>query len=193
MSTQAPTYFRLIHGWNIGMAGLFSGFPLLFKLTFSIAFSAFIDYLLRSNRMTRTNARKFGSFLSTIGQGICVLALAYSGTNQTMAVIWYAVAHTLHGSGPAGPLATKVDLSPNFAGVIFGITATVTATTGYITPYIVGLLTLNNVSTHIVTEFGLFFTTVFVFITANSSAVAIYIFDISKCINCGWHLFSCVW
>lgn len=63
MITQAPTYFRFIHGWGIEMVGILSGLPHLLRIGFSIVFSHYGDYLLTTNKMSRTNVRKLATFV----------------------------------------------------------------------------------------------------------------------------------
>jgi hypothetical protein len=62
MLTQAPTFFRYIHGWGLEMTGILSGIPHLCRFIFALGFSFFGDYLLRSNKLSRTNVRKLGTF-----------------------------------------------------------------------------------------------------------------------------------
>lgn len=62
--TQAPTYFRFIHGWGIEMTGILSGLPHLLRVGFSIVFSNFGDYLLSNNKMSRNNVRRLATFFS---------------------------------------------------------------------------------------------------------------------------------
>ena len=66
--TQAPTYFRFIHGWGIEMTGILSGFPHLLRAGFSIIFSTFADYLLSSERMSRNNVRRLATFFCKFSQ-----------------------------------------------------------------------------------------------------------------------------
>lgn len=61
---QAPSYFRLVHGWGIEMTGVLSGLPHLLRVIFSMCISVVCDHLLTTNKMSRTNVRKFASFLS---------------------------------------------------------------------------------------------------------------------------------
>lgn len=61
---QAPSYFSLVHGWGIEMTGILSGLPHLLRVIFSYFVSILCDHLLTTNKMTRTNVRKFASFLS---------------------------------------------------------------------------------------------------------------------------------
>lgn len=64
--TQAPTYFRFIHGWGIEMTGILSGLPHFLRVAFSIVFSNFGDYLLSSNNMSRNNVRRLATFVSMV-------------------------------------------------------------------------------------------------------------------------------
>jgi hypothetical protein len=62
--TQAPTYFRFIHGWGIEMTGFLSGFPHLLRVVFSISFSRFSDRMLTKGKMSRNNVRRLATFCS---------------------------------------------------------------------------------------------------------------------------------
>lgn len=61
---QAPSYFRLVHGWGIEMTGILSGLPHLLRVVFSLFVSMLCDHLLESNKMSRTNVRKLATFFS---------------------------------------------------------------------------------------------------------------------------------
>lgn len=56
-----------------------------------------------------------------IVNGIFIICLAFSGCESIAAVIFMTLATTVHGSVSTGPLASIVDLAPNFAGIILGI------------------------------------------------------------------------
>ena len=51
-----------------------------------------------------------------------------------------------HGAVSSGPLASIVDIAPNYAGIVLGISGAIGVLPGFISPYIVGILTLGNVS-----------------------------------------------
>lgn len=61
LMTQAPTYFKIIHGWDIQMTGFFSGIPQLARVIIALLTSTFADYLLNNNTMSRTNVRKMAT------------------------------------------------------------------------------------------------------------------------------------
>nr|CAD7402567.1 unnamed protein product [Timema cristinae] len=56
--TQAPTYLYYIHGWDIQMTGILSGIPHIMRVVFAFVMSIVCDYLLRTNKMSRTSVRK---------------------------------------------------------------------------------------------------------------------------------------
>ncbi|XP_030388374.1 sialin isoform X2 [Scaptodrosophila lebanonensis] len=122
LMTQAPTYFRVIHHWNIRATGFLSGLPHLMRMLFAYVFSIFADYLLRTDRMSRTNVRKLATAVCCLVKGLVVLALAYFGYNATAAIVLVTMATMFHGAVSSGPLASVVDLSPNYAGISLGQT-----------------------------------------------------------------------
>jgi hypothetical protein len=75
-----------------------------------------------------------------------MLALAYSGCDYTWAVVWLSAAVAMNGSVSTGPLASMVDISPNYASVILGIVNSIVALVGFLTPAVVGQLTYQNVT-----------------------------------------------
>ncbi|KAL1394645.1 hypothetical protein pipiens_011801 [Culex pipiens pipiens] len=142
--TQAPSYFNYIHGWDIKMTGLLSGIPHLCRMIFAYFFSMMGDYLLRNNLMSRTNVRKMGGASCCVLNGIFVLGLAYSGCHSTAAILFLTLATMAHGAVSTGPLANIVDMSPKYAGILLGISGMIGVIPGFVSPIIVGILTLGN-------------------------------------------------
>lgn len=110
MMTQAPTYFRLIHGWNVQMTGLLSGIPHLCRMIFAFVFSIFLDSLLKNQKLSRTNARRFAGGMSTVVNGLFVIGLAYSGSSSTAAIVFLTLSTAVHGTVSSGQLASLIDI-----------------------------------------------------------------------------------
>uniref|UniRef100_A0A1B6KSQ5 Major facilitator superfamily (MFS) profile domain-containing protein n=1 Tax=Graphocephala atropunctata TaxID=36148 RepID=A0A1B6KSQ5_9HEMI len=144
LMTQAPTYFSVILGWNIRMAGIWSGIPHLCRWLFALSFGIFADYLLRNKKLSRTNVRKLAVLFSNVLQGLLVIGLAYSGCNSTAAILFLVLGTGVHGAVTSGPLSNVVDISPNFASVLQGVVGLVTNTPGFVSAYLVGELTFEN-------------------------------------------------
>lgn len=146
LMTQAPTYFRTIHGWNLGMTGVLSGMPHLMRMLFAYGFSLLGDWLLTRELMSRTNVRKLAGTFSMIVSGCFVIGLAYCGWHPALAITMLVLATSVHGAVTTGPLANLVDISPNYSGITLGLTGLFAVLPGFISPYIVGQLTMNNVN-----------------------------------------------
>lgn len=94
-----------------------------------------------------------------------------------MAIVLITLATASQGAVSTGPLANIIDISPNYSGVILGLASLITTVAGIISPYIVGKLTVGNVSTkhNFYIDFLLFY---FLFdISANVATVAICVLD----------------
>nr|CAI5842781.1 unnamed protein product [Callosobruchus analis] len=94
LMTNGPSYFKFIHGWNIRETGFLSGLPHLLRMIWAYVFSHLGDYLLRSGRMSRSNVRKLATAVS---------------------IVFLTLAIAVHGAVSTGPLASIVDISPNYA------------------------------------------------------------------------------
>lgn len=79
-------------------------------------------------------------------KGIMVLALAFFGYDASAAVILVTLATMFHGALSSGPLASIIDMSPNYAGVVLGISTMIAVLPGFLSSYTVGILTLGNVN-----------------------------------------------
>ncbi|KAE9524732.1 hypothetical protein AGLY_014782, partial [Aphis glycines] len=119
LAAQAPSYFNFVLGLNIKQTGLWSGMPHFVRWVFAFGYS-------------------------NILQGFFILGLCYSGCNSLVAVIMLFSATAVNGAVSSGALAAVVDIAPNYAGVVLGIIGTVTATSGFISPLIVGYFTLHQ-------------------------------------------------
>ncbi|XP_012173723.2 sialin [Bombus terrestris] len=144
LMTQAPTYFNFIHGWNINATGLLSGAPHILRMIFSYYYSIMSDWLIRTNKMSLTSVRKLALFVCNGLHGIFILVLGYSGCHPTLAVVFMMAGTTVTGAISAGPLATFVDLSPNYASILLGFCGMIVIASGFISPAVVGILTNNN-------------------------------------------------
>ena len=78
--------------------------------------------------------------------GIFVLCLAYTGCNSVLAVVFLTSALAVHGAVSSGPLASLVDIAPNYAGITLGLVGMITVIPGFLSPFIVSYLTFENQS-----------------------------------------------
>ncbi|XP_049948274.1 sialin-like [Schistocerca serialis cubense] len=144
--TQAPTYFRNVHGWSVQKVGFFSGLPHVCRMILAISVGYLCDYLLSSGKLSVTNVRKLAGFIMNILQGLFMLGLAFSGCSSVMATICLTAALAMSGAESAGALSTYIDLSPNFSSVLVGIGNMICVTPGFMSAAVVGALTYKNQS-----------------------------------------------
>lgn len=128
------------------MTGILAGIPHVLRMIFAYMLSTLIDHILHHNWMSRNNARKLAGGISTLGNGLMVLVAAYAGCNSTVALVFLALANMLHGGISSGQLASLIDMGPNFSGITMGIASFFILWPGFVSPYVVGKITLGNVS-----------------------------------------------
>lgn len=95
--------------------------------------------------MSVTNVRKLACVFSNIMHGLFILTLSFSGSNEYLVIFNLISALAMSGALSSGALASIVDLAPNYAGVLQGINGTVVMCCISISPYIVGLITFQQV------------------------------------------------
>ncbi|XP_006620602.1 sialin isoform X2 [Apis dorsata] len=142
--THVPTYFSVIHGWNITMTGIISGAPHLLRMVFSYYYSVFSDWLITNKKMSVTNTRKLAVFVSLGMQGIFVCLLSFCGYYPVLAAIFMTSGVAVNGALSAGTLATLVDLSPNFASINLGFSGMIVLSLAFVPPIVTGLLTVDK-------------------------------------------------
>lgn len=145
--TQSPTYFKHIHGMSISLVGVISGIPYILKMIFGYLFAIFCDYFISTKKLSHGNARKLGMVFCSIVHGVFIVGIGCSGCDIILALVFLILAITVHGAVSAGSLASIIDMSPNFSGIILGISSVFSASTGFLSPIVVSYLTDDNVCT----------------------------------------------
>lgn len=79
--------------------------------------------------------------IASIGFGLFMLLASYAGLRQVTAICFILIAYGLQGSYFPSIRVNAIDLAPNYAGTLISITNGLGAITGFIGPYVAGLLT----------------------------------------------------
>jgi ACS family sodium-dependent inorganic phosphate cotransporter len=77
--------------------------------------------------------------------GFLMILQIFVGEDKTWAVCIFTFALFLAGAVTGGYLGNGLDIAPNFSGTIFGMANTLSSTGGFLSNYMVGMLTYNNV------------------------------------------------
>ncbi|RWS19996.1 putative inorganic phosphate cotransporter-like protein, partial [Leptotrombidium deliense] len=143
---QLPTYFDTILGFNIKENGFLSAIPYLAQAVCGWIVSYILDSLIKRNVMKVNSVRKLSNTISTLGPAICLLAVTFAKCDSTLNVILLTLAMAINGFYYSGFNVTHVDMSPDFAGSLMGLTNCVANFAGILAPYVVGALTASEPS-----------------------------------------------
>ncbi|XP_051157949.1 putative inorganic phosphate cotransporter isoform X5 [Leptopilina boulardi] len=144
MVTDLPKYMSDVMKYPIKSNGYLSSLPYLCMWFCSIVTSWLADWMITSNMMSRTNVRKLGTTIASIGPGLFIIGASYSGCDRTNVVVLFTLGMTLMGTFYPGMKVNALDLSPNYSGTLMALVNGIGALTGIITPLIVGALTHNK-------------------------------------------------
>lgn len=76
----------------------------------------------------------------------CMIGVTYSKCNTTLSIVFFTLAMGLNGCCYPGFNSTHVDMAPDFAGTLMGLTNTLGNLPGFIAPIVANALTEGGVS-----------------------------------------------
>jgi len=142
--TEAPTYLSNVQHFSLTENGILSALPYLTMWLFSMAYGRFTDFMIKNGYFSSTTGRKIGNTVGFVGPAIGLVGLCFIGCSKPLAVLCLCIAVGLNGGIYSGFQVNHMDLSPNFAGTLMGITNTVANMAGFLAPMFVGKMTNNN-------------------------------------------------
>ncbi|EZA49274.1 Putative inorganic phosphate cotransporter [Ooceraea biroi] len=141
MVTDLPKYMSSVLHYSIKDNGFVSALPYLVMWFCSLGSSWLADWMITRNIMSRTNVRKLGTTIASVGPGVFIIAASYASCDKTLVVAMFTIGMALMGTFYPGMKVNGLDLSPNYSGTLMALVNGIGAFTGIITPYIVGVLT----------------------------------------------------
>ncbi|XP_077289112.1 putative inorganic phosphate cotransporter [Arctopsyche grandis] len=136
---EIPSYMKMALGINMQQSGLYSAMPFIAMWLFGMFISVVADYLINQKIFTITTTRKFCNTIGTWGTGSGLIILSYIPTSN---VIWcltiLTVSVGMSSACNVGLMMNHIDLAPNFAGVMMGITNSISNAIGVFAPISVG-------------------------------------------------------
>eukprot|EP00095_Tigriopus_kingsejongensis_P002481 maker-scaffold988_size73003-snap-gene-0.16 protein:Tk02481 transcript:maker-scaffold988_size73003-snap-gene-0.16-mRNA-1 annotation:"hypothetical protein TcasGA2_TC006625" len=142
--TELPTYMTNILRYDIKSNALLSAVPYIFAWLVSILSPILADFLIRRETLTKTWTRKAFNTLATVGPALSLIGAAYSGCNYVLTIFLLTLAVATNGAIYSGEQSNMLDMAPNFAGTIMGITNTISNFMGFIAPQLTGLIINHN-------------------------------------------------
>ncbi|KAL7630250.1 UNVERIFIED_CONTAM: hypothetical protein RMT77_019607 [Armadillidium vulgare] len=144
LATDLPLYMKNMLRTNISNNAQLSGFPYLGMWIFSLLISVIADFSTRRRILNVTWVRKLATLIAHGGPGICLFCLSFVECNRSWTVTLLFISITLQGGIYTGWLINHIDIAPNFAGTLYGITNGLSSIPAWVAPIVVGTLTNKN-------------------------------------------------
>ncbi|KAG6798292.1 vesicular glutamate transporter 2.1 isoform X1 [Apis mellifera caucasica] len=125
-------YLTKALGFELTRGGVAAALPWLFRMVFGFFFSWAGDTLKRKNIFRLTTIRKGATIFSHFLPGVFFILVGYVGCRFVLANIFLMLALGFNGAASISNLSNNQDLSPNFAGFLYGIMNTIGCTSGFI-------------------------------------------------------------
>ncbi|XP_034104465.1 putative inorganic phosphate cotransporter isoform X1 [Drosophila nasuta] len=143
--TEIPSYMKNVLGKDIKSNALLSALPYFAMFCMSFVFSAIATLLNKRNCISTVVSRKLFNSLGLWVPMCALIGLAYVDADQSnLAVILLTVTVGFNGACYLGFQINHIDLSPNFAGILMGITNCVGNIMSIIAPLLVGFIVTNE-------------------------------------------------
>lgn len=125
-------YLTKALGFKLTKGGVAAALPWLFRMVFGFFFSWAGDTLKKKKILSVTAIRKGATIFSHFLPGIFFILVGYVGCRFVLANIFLMLALGFNGAASISNLSNNQDLSPNFAGFLYGIMNTIGCTSGFI-------------------------------------------------------------
>ncbi|XP_046680580.1 putative inorganic phosphate cotransporter [Homalodisca vitripennis] len=137
--TELPSYFSHVLGFNIKNNGLISALPYLIMCSLTVVFSWIADFINKRGILPISVSRKMWNSIAHWGAAAALMCLSFTST-VTGAVVLLTTSISLNAGIYTGFLQNHLDLAPNFAGLLMGITNGFANITAIIGPMITGFI-----------------------------------------------------
>lgn len=111
-----------------------------------LVFSQLSDFITNRHYVSNSVARKLFNSIGHWGPAATLIALGYMTKEQsTLAVVLLTLSVAMNGAASVGYLINHMDLSPNFAGTLMGITNAISNVMSIVGPLFVGFIVTDDV------------------------------------------------
>ncbi|CAL1526593.1 unnamed protein product [Lymnaea stagnalis] len=121
--TAVQQYYKDVYGLSSAMNGLLNGLPHIFMGIFMIMGSFIFDYLAKYGILSMTKVRKLAQGSGFGVMGGCILAIGFLD-NHIQVFVLFCVGVAFSGFAISGYQTNPLDLAPQYAGPLTGISRT---------------------------------------------------------------------
>jgi ACS family sodium-dependent inorganic phosphate cotransporter-like MFS transporter 5 len=140
--TNIPTFYKEVLFFDIQSNGLYSALPFLgLWFTMSVVPIA-ADKLQAAKVMSTAATRKLFNSIGLLGPAMFLIGLSFVDCSQTgIAVALLVLAVTVAGFVYSGYFVNHMDIAPQYAGTLMGIANGLSASAGFLAPYVASVVT----------------------------------------------------
>ncbi|XP_055339656.1 sialin-like [Paramacrobiotus metropolitanus] len=139
--TNLPSYLARVLHFRIEKNGVISALPYLALGILMPIVGVVADKLIASRTLSTTTLRRAYHLIGQLSAAGCLIMVALVGCNVVATVTLLICAVGLLAFSMASFAINHIDIAPQYAGILMGITNTVGAVPGIAGPYLVGVLT----------------------------------------------------
>ena len=168
--SDMPKFVSSVLKFAVDSNGYLSSLPYFCMWVNSSIVSCIADWTIAKGHLSINAVRKIGSTIASVGPATFLVAASYAGCNAFLVVGFLTTGLTLMGCSTSSILINALDLGPNYAGIIMGLTNGMSTLSGIVSPYVVGVITPNQT----ISEWRMVFWIVCAFFVISNTIFLIY-------------------
>lgn len=139
LQAEIPSYMNGVLNMEIQSNAVFSSLPFLAMWLLSYVYLIAADVLLKKKILSLTAVRKLFNTLSFWIPAAALIGIGFlSEENKNLAIVLMTVSVGVNSGATIGSSLNSIDLSPNHAGILIGLSNTVANVIPILTPLIAG-------------------------------------------------------
>ncbi|XP_074644337.1 vesicular glutamate transporter 2-like [Tubulanus polymorphus] len=143
MLTTLPTYLEDMYQFRIEKTGWLSAFPYIVLFITGILSGQVADVLISREYLSRTKTRKLFCTLCCVGMNTFLIGSTYAQSYATAMILLNVSFAFLGMSYPTFPV-NALDIAPQYASMIMGVSNCLTVVSGIISPTLAGYIVVNK-------------------------------------------------
>lgn len=145
--TTTPQFLSDVLHFDIKYNGIVSALPFICMTFSQLLFSVASDQIIACNNTTRTCTKKIFTLFGFLGLASCQIAIVFSGCDSTFTVALLCMTLVFSGLFYGGYISNAIDLTPEYAGAVFGLVNSIANLTGIVAPLITDKITEHETRT----------------------------------------------
>ncbi|XP_063243181.1 sialin-like [Bacillus rossius redtenbacheri] len=130
-------YLKLVYGFSLTYDRVLSVLPHIGHFMAALLFGRVVDHVRAEGIVSTTTARKLFVYISHFFPAAFLFVVGYSACDPAAPAAMYTAAVIVSGATPTGSYCSALDLAPNYAGTIFGLSQTLGAAGSLIASYVI--------------------------------------------------------